>query len=562
MSTEHKYVPGYGSLGASIVILGDCPSYEDTIAGKSFSKMKELRELLLEAGIDPASCWYTTVCKYTVRGNLKGKKIPFPVRCKQQGIDIGQHLQELQVELNSLKPNLVIAIGNTALWALSGKLGIQDYRGSILYGMGCKFIPTYNPRHLSWQAEDVEFIGYWNRQVILHDLRRCAEEAQSKELKLPQRTLHIARNSYDLYEFKRQYAKGFTELSVDIESAGSCIPVCVGLAFNRKHGITIPLWNQDGISTIPTSDLVNCWRILAEMLWEFNIIGQNFNYDRDKLKRLGFIIRFLKSDTMMKAFAINPELPKGLAFNTSIYTREPFYKNEGMYEGKLEDLFIGCARDACVTKEIDEEMDADIDELKLRSFYETFLMHLPELYLEIENNGFGINEERRIELLRKYISWDERNRYELFKLVGCEVNVNSHKQVAELLFNTLKCPIRAGTGEEELSSLLNLQTFTDPIKRRVVELVLETRRVRKTVSTNLMALPDFDGRMKTTCFPCLETGRSSTGMQDPPIRPDLEIIDENGKKKKKSLGFAFQTMTKHGDIGQDVRSMFIPIGNL
>ena len=77
---------------------------------------------------------------------------------------------------------------------------------------------------------------------------------------------------------------------------------------------------------------------------------------------------------MLKAFAINPELPKGLAFNTSIYTREPFYKDEGMYEGELRDLLLGCARDACVTYEIDEQWNADLDELGVRKFYDNFLM--------------------------------------------------------------------------------------------------------------------------------------------------------------------------------------------
>ena len=64
--------------------------------------------------------------------------------------------------------------------------------------------------------------------------------------------------------------------------------------------------------------------------------------------------------------------------------------------------------------------------------------------------------------------------------------------------------------------------------------------------------------MRTTYFPCLETGRTSTGQQDPPIRPKIELRDENNKKKKRVLGTAFQTITKHGDIGNDVRSMYIP----
>ncbi len=146
----------------------------------------------------------------------------------------------------------------------------------------------------------------------------------------------------------------------------------------------------------------------------------------------------------------------------------------------------------------------------------------------------------------------------MFQLVGDFVNVNSPKQVSILLFEVLKCPRRNGTSEEELTSLLNLQSFTDETKRSIVEKILEKRRVDKSIGTYLMALPDYDGRMKTTYFPCLDTGRSKTGQQEPPIRPDIEIRDFDGKLKKKNLGTAFQTITKHGDIGQDIRSMYIP----
>jgi DNA polymerase I-like protein with 3'-5' exonuclease and polymerase domains len=295
------------------------------------------------------------------------------------------------------------------------------------------------------------------------------------------------------------------------------------------------------------------------MLYEKDIIGQNFNYDRDKIKRLGFIIRHLASDTMLKAHAINPELPKGLAFNTSLFTEEPFYKDEGMYKGSIKDLLMGCARDACVTFEVDENMDADLDELGQRPFFENFLMRLPDLYWSIENQGMKIDPIKRDELVRKYIEWDERIRYELFHLLGTEINVNSHTQIGILLWENLKLPRKDTTGEEDITALLNSPTaIKNPEHRKICELILEGRRVRKSISTYLMALPDYDGRMRTTYFPCLDTGRTSTGQQDPPIRPIIEVIDENGKKKTKVLGTAFQTMTKHGDIGADIRGMYIP----
>lgn len=556
--SEHKYIPGYGPLGAKLMILSECPTDRDTTAGR-FTLAKEATSILQDAHITPSNCWMTTVSKYWVPPNLsKTKKIPFAIRAKNHGVDLAQQLEELQNEINGIKPNCILALGNTALWALSGKTKINNFRGSIMYGMGVKFVPTFNPAHLSWQAADVEFRGYWNRQIMIFDFKRAKAQSAFPELNLPIRTLEICQNSAHLAEFRDRY-KNFIRMAVDIEAAGSMLPACIGLAFNKAHGMTIPLWNADGMCSIPDADLVQCWIILAEMLYEKEIIGQNFNYDRDKIRRLGFIIRKLVSDTMLKAHAINPELLKGLAFNTSIFTEEPFYKDEGMYQGPLKDLFIGCARDACVTYEIDENMEPDLIELGQKPFYENFLMKLPELYLAIENQGFRIDHVERDRLLHKYIDWNERVRYELFRLVGTEINVNSPKQIGILLWETLGLPRKASTGEEDITALLNSQSaIKKPEHRKICELILEGRRVRKSISTYLMALPDYDGRMRTTYFPCLDTGRTSTGQQDPPIRPTVEVIDENGKKKNKVLGTAFQTMTKHGDIGADIRGMYVP----
>lgn len=556
------YISGYGSSGTKIMILGECPTQDDLNSGKPFSKTRELDTLLREAGINKSQCWLTTVSKYHVPPNYSKGKIPFAIRAKNVGIDVHQQINELQNEINSIKPNIILGVGRTALWATTGNSNITNFRGSILQGMGRKFIASYNPEHLNWNASDVEFIGYYNRQIILCDYKRLKAQSEFPEIVLPNRNLQIARNSFDLSEFINRY-KSSIKMAVDIEARGHCLPVCVGISFIPSHGITIPLWNKDNISSIPDSDLVQMWILLDELFQTKLIIGQNFNYDRDKLLRLGFTIPNLYSDTLLKAFAINPELPKKLSFNQSIFTEEPFYKDEGMYEGSINDLFIGCARDACVTYELDEAMEPDIKELQVDKFYYNFLMKLPNFYWAIEQQGFNIDKEQRNRLIKKYIEWDEKIRYELFKIVGEEVNVNSPKQIAILLYKIWNLPERKGTGEEELTSLLNLQSLipiwnNHPEYKKGIELILEGRRVRKTISTYLMALPDFDGRMRTTYFPCLETGRSSTGQQDPPIRPTVEVIDENNKKKNKVLGTAFQTMTKHGDIGQDIRSQYIP----
>lgn len=557
----HKYVGGYGPVGARLMILGEAPSSEDTLAGKPFvgTVGRELSRMLADAGVNILDCWLTNVCKYTVPPNIGQKRIPFNLRAKEVGIDIDKQLEELRTEINEIKPNCILALGRTALWALSGKTKIDKHRGSISWGMGTKFVPTYHPRDLLSGSTVGEIKGYYNRQVIIVDMKRALEESLTRELTLPNRTLQVATGIGDLYSFLERY-QDHEKMCVDIEAGGHYLPVCIGLAFNKHHGMTVPLWNRDGISTIPDTSLNQMWLMLAKVLWEKKIVGQNFNYDRDKIRRLGFAVKGIHSDTLLKAFAINPELPKGLAFLTSIYTREPYYKDEGMYEGSYRDLFLGCARDSCVTYEVEEAMDADLDELGVRKFYENFLMKLPDMYAEIEGNGFCIDFAKREQLIRKYIEWDERLGYEMFQLAQIDVNVNSHVQVYSLLFDVWKLPRRDGTGEEELSALLNVQHngVKDAGHREWIEKCLERRRVKKTISTYLSAIPDYDGKMRTTCFMCLDTGRTSTGQQDPPIRPLVDVVGKGKKGDMKVMGTAFQVFTKHGDIGADVRGMYIP----
>lgn len=563
---EKKYIPPMGNHNAKIMILGEAPGWEEHQTGKPFvgPSGKELDKLLSEAGIKRDECWISNVFKYMIPPNpKKGKKIPAHVRAANEGINVTEQLEDLQKEINVIKPNVIVALGGTALWALKGTYEITNYRGSILHGMGRKIIPTFHPAHLLHSATGAEFKGYWNRFVMILDLKRAREESLSATLELPNRVLEICTSSHQLSEYIRQY-KGYTRPAVDIEARGGhCIPNCIGLAFTPHHGMSVPLWHEgeiEGIARIPKVEIINMWILLAQVLYQ-DTIGHNFKYDEDKIKRFGFIIKRLVSDTMFKAFSINPELPKSLAFNQSIYTREPFYKNEGMYEGPLKDLLLGNARDACVTKELDIKMDIDLDELGQREWYENFVMHLHDLYLGIEGEGFYIDDQARRTLLEKYIRWSESLAYELYSLTGAYINVGSPKQVYTLLFEVLKLPRRDGTGEEELTALLNNQGKTGVHKqedRRVVEIVLEKRRVDKAIDNNLMALSDYDGKMKTTYYPCLETGRSSTGQLDPPIRPLIEYRDEDNKKKKKAIGSAFQTFTKHGDIGADVRSMYVP----
>ena len=68
-----------------------------------------------------------------------------------------------------------------------------------------------------------------------------------------------------------------------------------------------------------------------------------------------------------------------------------------------------------------------------------------------------VNEAKRIELIEKYVDGMRSLGYEMFKLAGIDVNASSPHKFTALLFDEWKLPRRQGTGEEELTALLNLQ---------------------------------------------------------------------------------------------------------
>jgi DNA polymerase-1 len=190
---------------------------------------------------------------------------------------------------------------------------------------------------------------------------------------------------------------------------------------------------------------------------------------------------------------------------------------------------------------------------RLKDFFFDFVMPLHDLYLEIENRGIKIDFKRRAELQDMYLAQWREKQAELDAIAGYNVNVLSNNkpkdkdkwgQVAKFLYLDLGIPEREAVDEETLASLLG-NVIKDPKRRRAVELILEIRGIRKAFGY-VMAPPDYDGRMRTSYrIVGTETGRTSTSTLKPPTRPE-------------DCGLAFQTLSKRGDAGKEIRSMFIP----
>jgi len=543
-----NFVPGLGNAHARIVIVGEAPGYEENLARKPFvgASGQSLDSTLKLAGLNRGQLWITNVVKFQPPGNDFTKLASI-------GVDIAQQTQFLYDEIRQINPNVVVALGEQALLALTGHHGIMMWRGSILKGYtGHKVIPTFHPAFLL-RSESL-----WQKSVSVMDLARAKEEATSPDLNLPRRNLIVCYDSGTLGRFCSRYSDRtrYPRVSVDIETI-DCIPVCVSLSFVNSESIAFPLLNEVWgmqLCTTPLVDLAYMWQILQEALKDRDIIGQNFKYDQPKLENLGFRMDGRRvHDTMVMFHTLYPEMPKSLQMITSLFTREPYYKDEGKTfnpkKDKFDQFLLYNAKDTAVTLEGYEQMMETLLEERRVNFYNLIPQRLHSEYSQVEREGILVDQDQRELLTVKYeIRWEECQR-ELDALVDVpdySVNVNSSPQMKKLFTERWKLPLRKKYDEESLYALSANYAKRHPSIERVIALILEIRQIRKTLGTYLKARPDYDGRMRTSYrIVGTETGRTSTSILKRPVR-------------REKIGLAFQTMTKHGDVGADIRSMLIP----
>src|SRR5207247_7588888 len=513
-----------------------------------------LNECLNKAWIRRNQVYVTNVCKYQPPMNdLK--------KLHMIGVDLSDEAKRLwDEEIHRLKPKCILAVGDTALEHVTGYTGILKYRGSILLAKDgvTKVVPTVHPAAL-FNRGDKGGLEYTYIKLIEHDIARAVEESKTRALVLPDRQLGVCHSSLDLYRFFAKYEK-LDKAVTDIESI-NCVPVCIGFAFNRHHAISIPLLRNIGkyrLTDMGDHEMDEIWKLIDEQLRRLKLVGQNLKYDEFKLNLIGFKLPHIYTDTLIKTRVIFPELPeKKLHVISSLWTREPYYKEEGkefkLGKQNVEQLFKYNGKDCAVEYEIDEVQDQDLIDLgttyniPLREYYYDYMMRKHKFYLKMENNGFAVNAPRQKELRKKYTEMAKVVHDRVTIAVGHEVNVNSYPQMFELLYREMKFKYmkRNPTSEDTIVALLGNHAKTKE-KKAILTDLLEERRIRTQKSRYINFNSDYDRRCKTSFnISATETCRSSTSILKKPVRP-------------KKIGLAFHTISKHGRLAKDIRSMFIP----
>ena len=318
----------------SILILGEAWGEDELAKREPFqgSDGRFLRALLHRAGININQCYLTNVFNLVPRpskdiSNLCGPKetaipgMPRLANSKYVQIEYAPELDRLYKEIDTFKPNVVIALGGTAAWAMCKTSGVKKIRGAPLLGRNnVKVLPTYHPSAV------LKEYNLW--PILLADLEKAKRQSEYPELVRPARSLWLDPTLEDIAAFE-QFILGADKLSVDIETWAGQI-TCVGFAPSPDRAIVIPFCiksKKSGNYWDRIEDELEAWAFVRKWLKMKPVLGQNFLYDANYLwSRYGLTIPHFEHDTMLLHHSLQPEMEKGLGFLGSIYTDEPSWK--------------------------------------------------------------------------------------------------------------------------------------------------------------------------------------------------------------------------------------------
>ena len=471
-----------GDPKAPVYIVGKFPSLEETQSGENMvgADGRTVMAHLEKHGVGRGDCRISNTCWVTP----PGKELP---RLKDIGLHPLFFKRELFKDIMRYPRSVIIAVGAEALEMLTGESGILKRRGSILpfsYDTTIPVVATILPSFLRKGNLPMVF-------AFSSDLRKAVTVSRVGYQK-PERTfIHHSGgatfNDFKLELMRLAETKGL--LAYDIEGWYPAL-TCISFSDNPSRAISIPLnnifpeWQEDELR-----------ELVKKVLLSTNTgkVAHNMLFDNPVLAMWGIGVKNIFMDTMLAHHTIFQDLPHGLHFLTSMYTWEPYYKDDRTLidmAGKQVEADEYSCKDSAVCLECVEPLLAELVGYNQTEFFFDEIMPRVKSASLMQSYGLPVLEENRLELLetsnKESTSLDDK-----LSLKG--VNPHSHKSTREYLYDELglkrqynRKTKRQTTDDEALRILIQMY----PLRKELLLDILNARKARKEISTYLEAEQD------------------------------------------------------------------------
>lgn len=574
-------VKAEGPRDAKIFFIGQAPGREEDRFGEPFigAAGQLLTRCLREVQIVRASCLIGNV--FTQRPPKNNVQYYYQDKSKTKPTWEGEeHIEKLRLFLEGLLknreegkggPNVLVALGREAMLTLTGKKRITKWRGSVLpctlvpgFKVYCAFHPSYVNRLINEPREALQ--GEKKRMqenalpLFLIDLKRVDEQSEYPEIRYPQRTFDPIPSFPALcQELEKLISLKNGMVGVDIETLpGLSGPILwmIGFAPSPEEAFVFHVI-KDGRLAWSLEEEKHLWRLVSKVFLNPNLkkVFQGGMYDLSILGRYyGLrVVNGTYEDTMLCHHASYPYLKKALHVLASIYTWEPYYKDEGkvhfgVRSSDVAEATYNC-KDTTVTREIIPITHRNARNLGTWEGYRRTISIVPSL-LGMMMRGVLIDSEKKERLGAEFSAKAEEASKNFEEIVGFSVNLSSHLQVHKVFYGYYGLPVqyhlktKKPTMDKSATNKLTRYTRLNEGEGADVTKALETYRTyqqfSKLASTYTEMEVDVDGRIHTS-YSFVSTWRLNSSESPFGSGGNLQNIPALDKEE-----------------GRAIRSLFIP----
>jgi len=471
-------------------------------------------------------------------------------------------------------PNLIVALGRQAMFHLCGKKRIYKWRGSVLpctLVPGLKVYPMLHPSHVmrTMQEERVKLTGMKKERaqnalpLFEVDIDRVQIQMEFPEIRYPKRKYDISLSFWELKSKFEEILEDDSErmISVDIETLqGHEGPLVwyIGFSTEPSYAFTVPLIKVRGKAFAWSLDEeAELLKLISKVFLHRKKlkIFQGGLYDLAILGRY-YGLRCAKgtyADTMYCHHASYPYLWKSLEVLASIYTWEPYYKDEGRVSfGSRTDeaeARYNC-KDCAVTREIYPVTVENARELATYDGYRRTMSILPS-HLGMTIRGIKIDLEGKERLGKDFKKEAYKAQTFVEEKIGYEINLNSNNQKNRLLYGYLGLKLqtskKTGKATADKNALNKLRRlYNKKEEGKIIQAMMDYSKFNKLANTYTDMKLDVDGRLRTS-YSVVSTWRMSSSSSP-----------YGGFKKEDREGGNVQNIPVRTKEGKMVRRLFIP----
>jgi DNA polymerase-1 len=315
--------------------------------------------------------------------------------------------------------------------------------------------------------------------------------------------------------------------------------VGISLAVDEKDALYIPVGHvlpTDVSRNLPVDEVLALLRPVVESA-DIAKIGQNLKYDYQVLKNCGVIMRGIVFDTMVAAYLVDPgkraygldALAADMLGLKTIPIESLIGKGaaqKSFAEVSIDDATRYSTEDVVLPIKLRALLQPMLDERNVAALFRDVEIPLVTVLADMEWQGIMLDSSLLGGLSVEARSKLETIRADIYQLAGEELNLNSPKQISEVLFDKMGLPKskKTKTGLSTDVDALEKLAPDFPIARRI----LDYREVQKLLSTYIDALPGqvcaASGRLHSSFNQTIAaTGRLSStnpNLQNIPVRTD------------------------------------------